>query len=244
MCYAQVFNKEQDVFYRDHFKRIQDIVLATLGIIFLSPVLMITAYFVKKRLGSPVIFKQPRPGKDEKIFNLYKFRTMTDTRDENGSLLSDEIRLTDFGKKLRSTSLDELPELFNILKGDMSVVGPRPQLVRDMLFMTDEQRKRHVIRPGLTGLAQINGRNAITWEDKLSWDLKYLEKITFLDDWKIFFETIKKAFAKEGISQEGMGTAEDLGDYLLRIGKLTQKDYKEKMFVAKMIIMQFEDGKI
>ena len=230
-------------FYEKYVKRSMDFCLALGAIIGLSPVLLITAYLVKKKLGSPVLFKQPRPGRNEKIFNLYKFRTMTDERDENGNLLPDDVRLTDFGKKLRATSLDELPELINILKGDMAVVGPRPLLVRDMLFMTGEQRKRHSVRPGLSGLAQINGRNNVTWEEKLAWDLKYLKGITFCSDWKIIGVTFKKAFAKEDINTDGMDTAEDLGDYLLREGKITRQEYNEKMSVAKMMLMQFENGR-
>lgn len=228
------------MFYRDHFKRIQDIILSAAALICLSPVLLFVAYQVKRKLGSPVLFTQPRPGRNEKIFNLYKFRTMTDARDANGELLPDADRLPPFGKKLRATSLDELPELLNILKGDMSVVGPRPQLVRDMLFMTDTQRKRHSVRPGLTGLAQINGRNAISWEEKLNWDLKYLENISFIEDWKIIFKTFAKTVAKKDISAQGMDTAEDLGDYLLRKGAVTENDYNEKMSLAKNLIIQFE----
>ncbi|MBQ0054834.1 MAG: sugar transferase [Synergistaceae bacterium] len=231
-------------FYEKYVKRPMDFCLALGAIIGLSPVLLITAYLVKKKLGSPVLFKQPRPGRNEKIFNLYKFRTMTDERDENGNLLPDDVRLTDFGKKLRATSLDELPELINILKGDMAVVGPRPLLVRDMLFMTDGQRKRHSVRPGLSGLAQVNGRNNVTWEEKLAWDLKYLKGITFCGDWKIIGVTFKKAFAREGINTDGMDTAEDLGDCLLREGKITQQEYDEKMSVAKMMLMQFENGRV
>lgn len=154
---------------------------------------------------------------------------MTDERDENGELLPDSVRLTKFGKLLRSTSLDELPELFNILFGDMSIVGPRPQLVRDMVFMTDEQRKRHNVIPGLTGWAQVNGRNGVEWEDKLKLDLEYINNITFLIDLKIIFMTIGKVFKRDGISTEGMDTAEDLGDYLLRTGKINKKEYLNKI---------------
>ncbi len=190
---------------------------------------IIVAVLVRINLGSPVIFKQPRPGKNCKIFNLYKFRTMTDAKDENGKLLPDDIRLTKFGRFLRSTSLDELPEAINILKGDMSVVGPRPQLVRDMVFFDEDQMKRQSVTPGLTGLAQISGRNGITWEEKISYDLEYIKKITFWGDVKIIFKTVWKAFVKsEGISQEGMDTAEDFGDYLLRIGKVSEEDYNKK----------------
>ena len=192
---------------------------------------------VRTKLGSPVLFKQPRPGKDEKVFNVYKFRTMTDERDENGELLPDEVRLTSFGKWLRSTSLDELPEAFNILKGDMSVIGPRPQLVRDMVFMTDEQRKRHSVRPGLSGLAQVNGRNDIDWEDKLKWDLKYIKKISFFKDVRIILQTVMKAFVKkEGITEGDMATAEDFGDYLLRTGKITKEEYERKQQEARDIL--------
>lgn len=173
--------------------------------------------------------EQARPGKDEKIFTLYKFRTMTDKKDEKGNLLPDSQRLTKFGKFLRSTSLDELPELINIIKGDMSIVGPRPQLVRDMLFMTDEQRKRHSVRQGLTGLAQANGRNNITWEDKLNYDLEYIQNITFIGDLKLILKTVLKVFRKDDINTEGMDTAEDLCDYLLRTNKITEDEYKEKL---------------
>lgn len=198
---------------------------------------------VRVKLGSPVLFTQLRPGMvdkktgREKIFKMYKFRTMTDQKDESGNLLPDEVRLTKFGAWLRSTSLDELPEIFNILKGDMSIIGPRPQLVRDMVFMTDEQRMRHTAKPGLSGLAQVNGRNAISWEDKLNWDLKYIEHVTFWGDIKIIFDTVMKAFIKkEGITEEGMVTAEDYGDYLLRTKKVTSEEYIQKQQIAKKII--------
>ena len=215
-------------FYAKYVKRILDIVFSLFAIIVLSPVLLIVAILVRIKLGSPVIFKQQRPGKNEKIFMMYKFRTMTDARDENGRLLPDEIRLTKFGKRLRNTSLDELPELFNILKGDMSIVGPRPQLVRDMVFMSQEHRQRHTVLPGLSGLAQIRGRNAISWEKKLDSDLEYVEKLSFIMDVKIIFLTIYKAFIKqEGITDGDMATAEDYGDYLLRIGKITNMQYQE-----------------
>ena len=207
---------------------------ALLALFFLSPVLLVTAVLVRIKLGSPVIFKQKRPGKDEKIFTLYKFRTMTDKKDKDGNLLPDEVRLTSFGKKLRATSLDELPELFNILKGDMAVVGPRPLLVRDMVFMTTKQRKRHSVRPGLTGLAQVNGRNAIDWEKKLAYDQEYIKKITFLEDVKIIWKTIQKALlSQEGITEEGMATAEDYGDYLLRLEKIGRQEYEYKQRKAQ-----------
>ena len=194
----------------------------------------IIAVLVKMKLGSPVLFTQPRPGKDEKIFKMYKFRSMTDERDENGALLPDEARLTKYGKWLRSTSLDELPEAFNILNGTMSVIGPRPQLVKDLVFMTPEQRMRHTAKPGLSGLAQVNGRNDISWEDKLSWDLKYIENITFIGDIKIIFATVGKAFIKhEGITEGDMATAEDFGDYLLSRGRIGKEEYDLKQAEAE-----------
>ena len=215
--------------YAKDIKRILDFILSLIALIVLSPVLLVVAILVRIKLGSPIIFKQQRPGKDEKIFTLYKFRTMTDKKDENGNLLPDSDRLTKFGKVLRSTSLDELPELVNILKGDMSIVGPRPLLIRDMLFMTDEQRKRHTVRQGLTGLAQINGRNNINWEEKLEYDLQYIKNITFVGDMKIIFKTLLKVLKRDDINTDGMDTAEDLCDYLLRTNKITEKEYKEKL---------------
>ena len=203
--------------------------MSAAGIIVLSPVMLVTAFLVRIKLGSPVIFKQKRPGKNEKIFEMYKFRSMTNERDQDGNLLPDEVRLTEFGKTLRATSLDELPELFNILKGDMSVVGPRPQLVRDMVFMTQRQRKRHSVLPGLTGLAQVNGRNNISWEEKMKWDLQYVNHVSFRADILIIIQTIQKVIQKEDISMEGMETAEDLGDYLLRSGKINLSVYEKKI---------------
>lgn len=191
------------------FKRFFDIVLSLLAIIMLSPVMLITAILVRVKLGSPVIFKQARPGKNEKIFNMYKFRTMTSEKDENGELLPDEVRLTSFGKKLRSTSLDELPELFNILKGDMSIIGPRPLLVRYLERYNDEQKHRHDVRPGLTGLAQVNGRNAISWENKFKYDVEYTRNVTFIGDLRILLKTVKAVFIKEGISSETSATMEE-----------------------------------
>lgn len=215
--------------YEEHIKRGFDVFCSLMAIICFGWLYILVAILVKVKLGSPVIFKQTRPGKDGKIFNMYKFRTMTDEKDEEGNLLPDEVRLTSFGKKLRATSLDELPEAFNILKGDMSIIGPRPQLVRDMVFMSNEQKKRHNVRPGLSGLAQIKGRNDIDWEDKLNWDLKYIQKITFLGDLRIIFETVIKAFVKqEGITDGDMATAEDYGDYLLHKGAVSKEEYDEK----------------
>lgn len=236
-------------FYEKYVKRALDIICASAAIVCFSPIYLGVAALVRIKLGSPVLFTQDRPGligKDgkETIFKMYKFRTMTDERDENGELLPDEVRLTKFGKWLRSTSLDELPEAFNILNGTMSVIGPRPQLVRDMVFMTPEQRMRHTAKPGLSGLAQVNGRNAITWEDKLEWDQKYIKKISFREDIRIIIETVKKAFIKqEGISQEDMATAEDFGDYLLRTEKVRKEDYEKKQVEAKKILNNQKEKK-
>ena len=190
------------------FKRCLDVVLGSLALVLLSPILLIMVFFVKVKLGSPVLFTQERPGKDGKIFRLYKFRTMTDKKDENGELLPDEMRLTEFGKKLRATSLDELPELFNILKGEMSLVGPRPLLVEYLPRYSKRQARRHEVRPGLTGLAQVKGRNAITWEEKFEWDVKYVEKVSFLGDAKIIFETVGSVLKKEGINSGVSATME------------------------------------
>ena len=194
--------------YRRFFKRPVDIFFSLLAVVVFCWLYILVALLVRFKLGSPVIFKQARPGKDEKIFYLYKFRTMTNETDENGNLLPDDVRLTPFGKFLRSTSLDELPEAFNILKGDMSIIGPRPQLVRDMVFMTDEQRKRHTVKPGLSGLAQVKGRNGISWEQKLAYDLEYIKDITFIGDVKIILRTVKKVLVKEGIKSETSATME------------------------------------
>lgn len=223
--------------YESFFKRPIDIVCSLLAIICFCWLYAIIAVLVRIKLGTPVLFKQMRPGLNEKIFPLYKFRTMTNERGENGELLPDEVRLTKFGRWLRNTSLDELPEAFNILNGSMSVIGPRPQLVRDMIFMTDEQRKRHTVRPGLSGLAQVNGRNGISWEEKLDWDLKYIEKITFLGDVKIVVQTVMKAFVKrEGIVREGTVSDMDFGDWLLSEGKISQDEYDAKQADAKKMI--------
>ena len=228
--------------YRKYVKRLLDIIMAAAGIIVLSPVMLVTAFLVHIKLGSPVIFKQKRQGKNERIFEMYKFRSMTDERDQDGNLLPDEVRLTEFGKKLRATSLDELPELFNILKGDMSVVGPRPQLVRDMVFMSSKQRKRHEVLPGLTGLAQVNGRNKISWEEKLSWDLKYVNHISLRTDLSIVVKTIIKVLKKENISTVGMETAEDLGDYLVRTKKINKEVYEIYNERARLIMNAWKES--
>ena len=185
--------------YRKHFKRLFDVVLSFIGIILLSPIFLITALLVRMNLGSPVIFKQQRVGKNEKIFTIYKFRTMTDKRDENNELLPDELRLTKFGKFLRSTSIDELPELFNIIKGNMSIVGPRPLLVRYLPYYTDYERLRHTVRPGITGIAQISGRNLLVWKDRLNKDVQYTQNIKFIVDMKIIFATAVKVIKRKDI---------------------------------------------
>ena len=196
-------------FYDKYIKRSIDFILSLLAVIILSPVLLIVAVLVRVKLGSPVIFKQERPGLNEKIFTMYKFRTMTDEKDENGELLSDEIRLTKFGKILRSTSLDELPELFNIVKGDMAIVGPRPLLVKYLPLYNEKQHKRHLVKPGITGYAQVNGRNSISWEEKFDLDVYYVNHITFLLDVKIIFKTVKTVLCREGISSEASATMEE-----------------------------------
>lgn len=193
-------------FYEKYVKRPQDFLLSCVALIALSPVIAGTALAVRIKLGTPVLFVQERPGQDGRIFKLYKFRTMTDERNENGGRLPDEDRLPPFGQKLRSTSLDELPELINICKGDMSVVGPRPLLVRYLSRYNEHQAKRHEVRPGFTGLAQVNGRNSISWEEKFAWDVKYVEHISFLGDWQIILKTITTVMKKEGISAAGDAT--------------------------------------
>lgn len=211
--------------YEKYIKRPQDFLCSLLAIIILSPVMLIVAILVRTKLGFPIIFKQKRPGKDAKIFNLYKFRTMTDEKDENGELLPDEERLTKFGKMLRATSLDELPELFNILLGHMSVVGPRPLLVRYLDRYNEHQKRRHEVRPGFTGLAQVNGRNAISWEEKFDYDVKYVDNITFLGDWKIIFKTIVVVFKRNGISSETSATMEEfMGNEEIKNLKVEEKN--------------------
>ena len=234
--------------YEKYVKRILDIICSLLAITVFFWLYIIIAIIVRIKMGSPVLFKQPRPGivknGKETIFDMYKFRTMTDARDENGDLLPDEKRLPPFGAWLRKTSLDELPEVFNILKGDMSVIGPRPQLVRDMVFMSEQQRMRHTAKPGLSGLAQVRGRNAISWEEKLDWDLKYIEKITFVNDVKIVLETIKTAFIKaDGITDGENATALDFGDALLKEGKVDKEQYDFLRSQAAVLLAEREGKK-
>ncbi|CZQ94062.1 sugar transferase [Trichococcus ilyis] len=196
------------MFYRHYGKRLLDFVAALIALVFLSPILLIVAVLVRAEIGSPIIYRQQRPGLNESIFTLYKFKTMTDEKDKNGHLLPDKQRLTKFGRLLRATSLDELPELFNILKGNMAIVGPRPLLVKYLPLYNSRQRRRHEVRPGLTGLAQVSGRNAISWEDKFDLDVTYIENLSLLGDLKIILRTIKKVAAKEGISSEKSVTME------------------------------------
>ena len=230
-------------FYEKYIKRLLDIGCSLGAIVCFSWLFILVGIAVRIKLGSPIIFKQPRPGivneqtGREQIFMMYKFRTMTDERDAAGKLLPDDVRLASFGAWLRSTSLDEIPELFNILNGSMSLIGPRPQLVRDMVFMSEEQRMRHTARPGLSGLAQVNGRNAISWEEKLQFDLQYIKDVSFYSDVKIILKTVGKAFIKrEGITEDDMATAEDYGDYLLRKGVINKDYYDNKQTEAIKIL--------
>ena len=233
-------------FYELYVKRMMDIICSLAAIIVFSWLYIIIAVLVRVKLGSPVLFKQPRPGKidpqtgREKIFYMYKFRSMSDERDENGNLLPDDVRLGEFGKALRATSMDELPEAFNILKGDMSILGPRPQLVRDMVFMTPKQRMRHTAKPGLSGLAQTRGRNALSWDAKLATDIEYIENITFLGDAKIIINTVKQVFLKEKGIKNGtvdeVDITDDLGDYLLKAGRVSKEEYDKKQKEAKKLL--------
>lgn len=234
-------NRKQG-FYEKYTKRALDIICASLALIVFCWLYIIVAVLVKIELGRPVIFKQPRPGKDEQIFNIYKFRTMSDDRDENGNLLPDELRLSKFGKWLRGTSMDELPEAFNILNGTMSVIGPRPQLVRDMIFMTPEQRQRHAVRPGLSGLAQTNGRNAMSWDAKLATDLEYIQNLTFAGDVKIILDTVKQVFGGNHADDNTVNEidiTDDFGDYLLKAGRVSQEEYDQKMQQAKELLAKW-----
>lgn len=227
-------------FYEKYVKRLLDIVCSLLFIILFCWLYAIIVVVVRIKMGSPVLFKQPRPGMvkngKETIFDMYKFRTMTDKRDESGSLLPDDQRLPKSGAMLRSTSLDELPEIFCILRGTMSTVGPRPQLVRDMVFMSGEQRMRHTAKPGLTGLAQVNGRNAVSWEEKLDWDLKYIEHVSFVNDVKIVLATVAAVFKRSGITDGENATALDYGDALLKAGKVSKQQYEALQAQARNLL--------
>lgn len=222
--------------YKNYLKRIFDFCLSLIAIIIFSPLIVILSLIgIIAMKGNPFFF-QPRPGKDEKIFNLIKFRTMSNDKDKQGNFLPDEIRLNSYGRFLRSTSLDELPSLINIVCGDLALVGPRPQLVRDMVFMTSIQRKRHSVRPGLTGLAQVNGRNNITWEQKFEYDLCYIEKITFWEDLKILFKTFEKVIKRSDVVREGTESDMDFGDWLLTKNEISKKEYDKKQKEAKRIL--------
>ena len=222
--------------YARCLKRVLDFLLSACALLVLWPVLLVLAVVGAVKMKGNPFFLQPRPGKDEKIFKLIKFRSMTCQKDAEGNLLPDAQRLTRYGEILRATSLDELPELLNILIGDMSIVGPRPQLVRDMVFMTQQQRLRHSVRPGLTGLAQCSGRNNMTWDQKFEYDLEYIKHITFWGDLKIILMTAVKVFKRDGITEEGMATAADLGDYLLDAGRVSQEEYDAKQAQAKELL--------
>lgn len=226
--------------YEKYIKRILDICCAVAALLVFWWLYLVVAVLIRVNLGSPVLFKQPRPGKDEKIFTMYKFRTMTDARDENGDFLPDEMRLTKFGKWLRGTSLDELPEVINILNGTMSVIGPRPQLVRDMTFMTPQQRMRHSVRPGLSGLAQTRGRNALAWEKKLETDLEYIQNVTLWGDVKIIIDTIRQVFfhekGQDDADLDEVEITDDYGDYLLKKGAVTREEYEQKQKEARELL--------
>lgn len=215
--------------YKRYLKRVIDIIFAVIGLVLLLPVMLIIAILIAVRMGRPVIFAQRRPGKGGEIFLMYKFRTMTNQRDARGNLLPDSMRLTKLGSFLRKTSLDELPELINVIKGDMSLVGPRPQLIRDMAFFTPEIMARQSVMPGLTGLAQVRGRNNISWEQKFALDLEYIKRITFFKDMYILILTVFAVFSGRDVSASGMATAEDYGDYLLRTDQITPAEYRAVM---------------
>lgn len=237
--------KRQKGFYEKYVKRVLDVICSLLAMVVFCWLYGIIALVVRYKLGTPIIFKQPRPGcidpktGRERIFYLYKFRTMTDEKDESGNLLPDNERITPLGAWIRRSSLDELPEALNILKGDMSIIGPRPQLVRDLVFMSDEQRMRHTAKSGLSGLAQVMGRNAITWEDKINWDLKYIEKVSFSGDLKIVWLTVKKVFGKSESSAE-LDVTDDYGDALLKAGKVSREKYDALQAYARKLIQECE----
>ena len=222
--------------YAKFFKRALDVILSLVALVFLWPLLLVLVVLGAIKMQGNPFFTQLRPGKNEKIFKLIKFRTMSNAKDSDGNFLPDEVRLNGYGKFLRSTSLDELPELINILVGDMSIVGPRPQLVRDMVFMTPEQRRRHSVTPGLTGLAQVNGRNNITWEQKLAYDLEYIEKITLWGDICILWQTVAKVLKREDTVREGTVSDMDFGDWLLQKGEVTEETYAERQKEAKELL--------
>lgn len=224
--------------YQKYIKRLLDIIISLIGIICFSPIYLIISILVLIFMGWPILFKQPRPGKDSKIFNMYKFRTMTNKKDKDGNLLPDNQRLPKFGKFLRSTSLDELPELFCILIGKMSFIGPRPMLVRDMVFFDNEVMKRQNVLPGLTGLAQANGRNSINWDERFKYDLEYVNNMSFLMDLKVFFLTIFTVLKREGIGEEGGDLSIDYGDYLLKYKRVSKKEYDLKQKEAKNILKE------
>ena len=222
--------------YRVFFKRFYDILLSGLALLILSPLFILIAVLVRAKLGKPVIFTQARPGKKNKIFRMRKFRTMTDGRDAEGNLLPDQERLTRFGKFLRAASLDELPGIWDIFRGKMSIIGPRPQLIKDLVFMDDDIKRRHRVRPGLTGLAQVSGRNNISWDKRFAFDLAYVKKINIFSDIKIFFKTIFKVFKRADVATDGMATSEDYGDFLLRTDRITQEEYNEKLAQMQELI--------
>ena len=235
-------------FYERFVKRLLDLVCCLLTIVVFGWLYLLVALLVRVFLGRPVLFTQPRPGMvdpktgRERIFRMYKFRSMTDERDEKGELLPDERRLGKFGKALRATSLDELPELINILRGDMSIIGPRPQLVRDMTFMSERQRMRHTAKPGLSGLAQVMGRNAISWDRKIEYDLEYIEKISLWEDLKILWLTVRKVFIRSRLteSSEEIDVTDDFGDYLLKSGRVTREEYEDKQAEAKRLLAELK----
>ena len=228
--------------YAKFFKRLIDFILSLVALLILSPIFLILIIIGAIAMRGNPFFVQLRPGKinkktgEEKIFKLIKFRTMSNAKDKDGNLLPDDVRLNKYGKLLRKTSLDELPELFNIFIGQMSIVGPRPQLVRDMVFMTEEQRKRHSATPGLTGLAQCSGRNNMSWEQKFAYDLEYIEKISLWEDIRIIFMTALKVVKRDGITEDGEATATDLGDYLLQKGEVTEEEYEKLQKEAKELM--------
>lgn len=228
--------------YEKFFKRFLDFILAFIGLVVFLPLLLVLAAIGAVTMKGNPFFIQPRPGKidpktgEEKVFKLIKFRTMSNTKDKDGNLLHDSIRLNSYGKFLRSTSLDEVPSLINILKGDIAIVGPRPQLVRDMIFMSKEVRQRHIVRPGLTGLAQVNGRNNITWEKKFEYDLEYIKLVTLWKDINIIFKTIEKVLKRSDVVREGTESDMDFGDWLIKNGNITEEEYQQNQLNAKEIL--------